>query len=107
MPIASNIAATQAANFSDNHNASISKSFFYFPTRFIRALNISALILFVSLFLWEFKTIFCQGGTPCYILHKIQKRERGILVFGIFQENRSLLKRRMHLCRYFPSFPIA
>src|SRR6267143_657207 len=36
MPMISNIAATQAANFIDNHNASIHCPLFYFPLRLQR-----------------------------------------------------------------------
>src|SRR5438046_10696442 len=104
MPIASKIAATQAANFSDNHNASTRSSLYELPTRFFRAVSISA--LFLCVFFRNLKTIFRQCGSPCCAFYKFQKGSRRIFVLGVFQNNRPLLKVWMHSRRSFSTLSI-
>src|SRR5438874_12675288 len=99
MPIASKIAATQAANFSDNHNASTRSSLYELPTRFFRAVSISA--LFLCVFFRNLKTIFLQCGLPCCAFYKFHKGSRVIFVLVVVQNIRPLLKGWIHLRWYF------
>src|SRR2546429_2214769 len=104
MPIASKIAATQAANLSDNHNASTRSSFYELPTGFFRVASISS--LFRCVFFRNLKTIFRQCGSPCCAFYKSQKGSRRIFVLGVFQNNCSLLKGWIHPRRYFPTLSV-
>src|SRR5712691_7003940 len=97
------MAATLAANFIDNHKDSIhfSDCYLFSLASLFRAsfvLSVPALFLFLVIRLvWKCETILGEYGSTRSTLHKFQKCLRGRLVIGVFQDNRSLFKRGMHL----------
>src|SRR5216684_878258 len=91
IPIKSNIAATHAANFIDNHKASIGRPFFT-PLRVSSAPSASLryLFFFFSRLLRKRETILRERGAPCRTLHKFQERSRRFLILRVLQDDRSL-----------------